>query len=617
MDYFLTINIGPVQDFIASARRCRDLWFGSWLLSELSKAAALALAGPEMIFPPPGQDLSPGSDLNVANKIVTITPDPESAAQKAESAARDRLQEIATNALNAVRGSIELDRANAQIVDLLEIAWAAWPLKSSSEDDFIEARRGAERLLAARKNLREFTQPTWADAVPKSSLDGQRESVIHETQYNALSPQQLYDVYGVRRGERLCGVGLLKRYGERKGRENDDQGGRVFSTSHVAAQGLLNRWDISTENEAAARAVVHQFKHDLEGAPKNAFARVPGEPHRIFGLLDGHLLFENRLDEFFDTSNKASSDEAKAKARSALKVLLEALGGERPHPYYVVLVGDGDKMGSSISAARSRQQNRDISTYLASFAGAVRPLVESHQGSLVYAGGDDVLALLPAHSALSCARALADLFAGIMRPAVEDKSVAPTLSVGLAVVHHLEPLSEALHLARQAEKAAKAIPGKNALAVTLAKRSGSDTTVASQWSNPADPLRGLDARLEKFIGWAHGKKLAAGLAYQWRDLALRLDAVQLPGEDDDAFAKRQAAVRGILRSEAIRLLERKRDVPGDAAVDQAIKDDLRAMMQGDFSLLDLANELILAREFARAQAVAGMASRASSGKDAA
>ena len=41
--YLISIGIGPVQDFIASARRSRDLWFGSWLLSELSKAAANAV----------------------------------------------------------------------------------------------------------------------------------------------------------------------------------------------------------------------------------------------------------------------------------------------------------------------------------------------------------------------------------------------------------------------------------------------------------------------------------------------------------------------------------------------------------------------------------------------
>jgi CRISPR-associated protein Cmr2 len=40
MSHLMIISLGPVQEFIASARRSRDLWFGSWLLSELSKAAA-------------------------------------------------------------------------------------------------------------------------------------------------------------------------------------------------------------------------------------------------------------------------------------------------------------------------------------------------------------------------------------------------------------------------------------------------------------------------------------------------------------------------------------------------------------------------------------------------
>ncbi|MBI2566887.1 MAG: hypothetical protein HYV63_07650 [Candidatus Schekmanbacteria bacterium] len=42
-EQLLLVTIGPVQDFIASARRCRDLWHGSWLLSELGKAAAAGI----------------------------------------------------------------------------------------------------------------------------------------------------------------------------------------------------------------------------------------------------------------------------------------------------------------------------------------------------------------------------------------------------------------------------------------------------------------------------------------------------------------------------------------------------------------------------------------------
>ena len=66
----LLISIGPVQEFIASARKLRDLWFGSYLLSERSKTVARTLQelGAELIFPfaPDDADLKPGSELNVA-----------------------------------------------------------------------------------------------------------------------------------------------------------------------------------------------------------------------------------------------------------------------------------------------------------------------------------------------------------------------------------------------------------------------------------------------------------------------------------------------------------------------------------------------------------------------
>ena len=42
--YLYVLAVGPIQDFIAAARRTRDLWFGSHLLSEICKAAAKQIA---------------------------------------------------------------------------------------------------------------------------------------------------------------------------------------------------------------------------------------------------------------------------------------------------------------------------------------------------------------------------------------------------------------------------------------------------------------------------------------------------------------------------------------------------------------------------------------------
>ncbi len=52
-EHLLLVTLGPVQEFIAQARRTRDLWYGSHLLSELGRAAARALVagGAQLVFP--------------------------------------------------------------------------------------------------------------------------------------------------------------------------------------------------------------------------------------------------------------------------------------------------------------------------------------------------------------------------------------------------------------------------------------------------------------------------------------------------------------------------------------------------------------------------------------
>ena len=76
MRNLLIISLGPIQDFIAAARRCRDLWFGSWILSDLSKTVARTIAEKldrnALVFPGVQYmgELDARSNTSVANKIV-------------------------------------------------------------------------------------------------------------------------------------------------------------------------------------------------------------------------------------------------------------------------------------------------------------------------------------------------------------------------------------------------------------------------------------------------------------------------------------------------------------------------------------------------------------------
>lgn len=622
--YLLAISIGPVQEFIASARRSRDLWFGSWLLSELSKAAALAIVQnsggdlASLVFPAPASiaALSPSDNtLSVANKIVGAIDLAQwdgcasiaDASQRIRAAVDKRLDEIKVDAYShhhipgpQFRSLV----ADLQVKDLVEFIWTAVPFEDGTRD-YQAARALSERLLAARKVTRNFGKVQWGDTVPKSSLDGQRESVIDESAYervlrNGKREYKLTDFefrrdYGVRLGERLCGIGLLKRHGQR-GHDN-----RIFSTSHVAAQPLLER--LKPEHQAFLEDYIEALR--VAGASLEDHNRAPVE-HPIFRRYDGHLLFKERLKEFVEPDKLPA-------AQDALVRFFAQTGLPRPSPYYALLLADGDRMGKAIDGLTTQADHRRLSGLLTEFASIVPDIVRRHKGSLIYAGGDDVLAFVPLHTALNCARALAADFNQRLKDfPIEDGEITyPTLSAGIAVAHHLEPLQDALTLAREAEKKAKGIPGKNALAIIVDKRSGVSRVVADTWAN-------IDGRLQTFIGWHCSDQIPDKAGYELRDLALRLEGSRVERRDGKGDAKAEAQYtdeREYLdrakRSEAIRILRRKRAGHGVQELSGEVLTDLDEIL-GD--MLQRANsedrthvvgrlgaELIIAKIFAEAE----------------
>lgn len=605
MNYVLTVSIGPVQDFIASARRSRDLWFGSWLLSELSKAAAERIVrrhkNEALIFPAPEDpsQLAPGSTFNVVNRVVALVEDPDVTAAEVERAVRERLGRLAGDAFDEIeRPSRHFlrDVAEAQVADLVEIFWAAYPCDDPSDTtQYRRARARAESLLSARKMTRDFKKVTWGRPVPKSSLDGQRESVIHEDAYKHLSPRELRRAYGIRPGERLCGVGVLKRHGNRGG---DDS---FFSTSHVAALPLLGRL---AKKEGAAGAVnTYAAKlREALGVDDRELGLVPASPpytpnpsfsrrvgQTLYGY-DGHLLFEERLADLLGERGDARKAKADtAAARSALGDFLRiAADGLRPLPYYGLLLADGDRMGAAIDAAGTPGEHRRLSQKLTAFARTALTLVAEHSGSLVYAGGDDVLAFVPLHTALRCARSLADEFAAQLGSVAG--AARPTLSAGMVVAHHLDPLSDVLALARAAERRAKMVPGKNALAVTVSKRSGPDVTVSGRWGE-------VDERLSMFAALHIADAVPDGAAYELRGLKLSLGVEGRAGG---------GALDRAAHHEAVRILRRKRAARGSEELAEGVLAALEGMLaRGDVSVSSLSDELRVARVFADATAQSG------------
>ncbi len=170
--HLLVITLGPVQDFIAQARRTRDLWYGSHLLSELGRAAARALAdgGAELIFPslragdaqlqPCPAPLRPDGTppRNVANKLLAEVPsgiDPKQLARDVRDAVtrywRDDLAApVKTSCAGLLAAGIDAVW-DEQVETFLEFAASWLPL-----GDYAGTRRQIEQAIAGRKMLRDF-----------------------------------------------------------------------------------------------------------------------------------------------------------------------------------------------------------------------------------------------------------------------------------------------------------------------------------------------------------------------------------------------------------------------------------------------------------------------------
>jgi CRISPR-associated protein Cmr2 len=174
-DAVLRFTFGPVQAFIAEARRTADLYAGSHILAELARAAARSLqdAGAELVYP---ADLGSGDPPNV---IVARVPweDAEQLAERAAAALQARWEQLASEALAKIESYAPLDDAlraqwQAQTGDVWEIYWAAARIE---QDDYATAFHRAQAGVAALKKTRTFTQR--AEAGAKDSLGGNRAAL--------------------------------------------------------------------------------------------------------------------------------------------------------------------------------------------------------------------------------------------------------------------------------------------------------------------------------------------------------------------------------------------------------------------------------------------------------
>jgi len=592
MKTFFLCSIGPVQDFIGTARRSRDFWFGSWLLSELAKAIAKKIADERgfesLISPHPSKesDLNPNTGFSAPNKILAVLNDfTKDFGEDIRKAMFNRLEEVRLEAFNQIKGDYDEDLARRQVMDLPEFYWVAVPY--GSDDEYSQVRDKAEAYLAARKNTRHFKQMDRESksikqmdgkSKPKSSLDGIRESVIPEDAYPKINDdnetrkkknQGLYRGYHARPGEQLSGVDLLKRLGAAK-KELD-----FPSTSDFAAAPFFSGVDYGDNNHTNEKAIIDHAKKILidRGWDNKEIIETRS------------LVYVSRLSEYITDKDDLYL------ARNELESILEKHAGKaRPKGYYALLIADGDNMGGVISNTNGKEEHQQLSERISQFSmNTPKTIKNQFDGACIYAGGEDILAYLPLHTTLECAKKLEDQFNTAMsRFFYTDKQGnkrKSTLSGAIVVAHHLTPLSDVLKLARDAEKEAKQAKDKHTLVIVLDKRSGPEKKVKAKWDK-------LIERIKKLVEYHREGLVSSGTAYELQQLHHELHNSTIPD-------------KGII-NEAVRIINRKRQSGGEKSITSDVKNQFISWLQGveKVPIDELAQEMIVAKEFADAKDLA-------------
>lgn len=504
----LIITIGPVQQFIAQARKTRDLWYGSHLLSELSKVAAQTLmsSGVTLIFPSIGEGDS-WNNLKVANKIIGVVEvggNPREIALAVRKAVAMSWINRADNVKKRLEPYINTSMWDRQIKDFIE-CYAVWTPMAVDESDYDKAVERADQLMTARKSLRDFCQnePGALFGDKKSRLDSGRESVIWPEQLRNLAR------FGIKRGETLDAISLVKRL-------SNKIDSKIFpSVCDMAFLPYRNK----IQNNESKMSDINSFYEDVRY--QCADLQLKGSNVNDY---ESALFYENRVEEFVaetleqlrekqGSGFRKTNDEEEhvsgiVKRITQLRSKYRIDSKQLPN-YYAFIMCDGDNMGETLRLMKTIGAHKEFSEKLSNFATAAEEII-SHRnqsdgdkvtvrGQLVYSGGDDVMAYVSLSDCMEVCEKLQQKFTEIMRDAVPVGLPRPTLSIGVAIVHMLERLEVACNLARRAEHDAKS-NGKNRISIIMQKRHGGTlSTISLPFGDVKDILGGIEKGQESTL----------------------------------------------------------------------------------------------------------------------
>lgn len=567
------IKISPVQNFIKNARKERDLWAGSHMLSYLtfqSLKPIIERFGPDAVIYPHmrgqpmfvaeflGENTNGLEIANIPNKALAILPEADFSRVEREiqNAFKSSLREIYEFTAEKAKKELGINFDWAEYFHILEnyfnltIEKVPLYVKFRSYDeiiDFLERMEIHDERIKWFEMLRALStyspQPTelypllYEILESATNLKGNKfERREQKSGWKCRLCGENLAILGDKLGygelmnlwenEPLCPVCLSKRYYR-----------EYLSHKKVKTVGFETTTDICLKAYGWIERFRNEFSEFYEllsscGLVKN------GEPcdsdmyYEEYWLPEAEKL-RKKIHEWCKLTSKCELQEVRNKALEILRKAYEKIG--KPPKYYAILKLDGDEMGKLLSGRKGENVSEfvherlkeelkkmlesseekkfkdvkrilspslhiAVSQALVRFSVSVVPdVVRKNGGDLIYAGGDDVLAILPIDTAMVCAAEIAKRFssAKLFAPWVDGHS-GLTMSGGLLIVHYKHPLRDAIERVEELEKSAKD-SGRNAFAIGYLARSGNYREAIVEWSlmDDFDALKEVVGKLPK------------------------------------------------------------------------------------------------------------------------
>lgn len=577
--YLLKVAIGPVQEFISEARKTRDLYMGSLLLSQITLESMRPICdayGPEAIIYPYMDDSSSNS-VSIPNMYMAVIPKDELNFTIEEMECH--ILGLWNNVVKEVSIKLpsgctkEYEHWMRQIGNHFYMNWVAVKITSGElEKSYRSKVQDIQRFLDERKMTRTFD--AWEGKNTQKCVQCAHREAMSGNFFYKLRMKKEFKMK-IKENEILCGVCLLKRLIKTKNVNiNLTEPGfeSVVDVSVGTFKQLINR--------NKTQKVVLDFLKDVNNI------KLLAEEKEIDKIeeLSGEWYYKDNLSiEFLQKEydvDKSKLPELSAKAQETLNQVYELIK-RTPSKYYAIVNMDGDDMGKVMSGESldditfTVDYHNTLSKTLAKTAAITSDLIKNEgNGLCVYSGGDDLLAFLPIEKFLPTINKARFSFSEEFR--LIDETL--TSSAGIVLLHYHDPLRRGLKEANDnVEKAKELFRQKDAFFITLRIFSGTVISWGSQWTiknfafktEIIDEIRVLDI-VQTFVSFMtrdHENRLSSNFV---RDLMKELPAFY----KWDKYEKSKCSFNGeMFKAEFKRLL--KRHIP--VKLDSWEPDDIRLL----------------------------------------